>query len=61
MGKINFVRRFVPVFIVMVNPTHNMLKQDQSFSWNEDVEKTFVGIKKEMSFAFVLEKLDFEK
>jgi hypothetical protein len=47
MGRINFVRRFVPNFIVMVKPIHNMLKQDQYFSWMEDVEKDFVGVKKE--------------
>jgi hypothetical protein len=39
MGRINFVRRFVPNFVVMVKPIHNMLKHDQSFSWTEDVEK----------------------
>jgi hypothetical protein len=47
MGRINFVRRFVPNFAVMVNPIHNMLKHDQYLSWNEDVEKDFVGIKKQ--------------
>jgi hypothetical protein len=51
MGRINFVRRFVPNFVVMVKPIHNMLKHDQSFSWNEDVEKYFVGIKKSNKFC----------
>jgi hypothetical protein len=45
MGIINFVRRFVPHFAVMVKPIHNMLKQDQSFSWTNDFENHFVGIK----------------
>lgn len=48
MGRINFVRRFVPNFTVMVKPIHNMLKHDQSFSWTEDVERDFVGIKKQL-------------
>jgi hypothetical protein len=61
MGRINFVRRFVPNFVVMVKPIHNMLKHDQSFSWMEDVEKYFVGIKKEISSAPVLVKPDFDK
>jgi hypothetical protein len=33
MGVINFVRRFVPDFVVMLKPIHNLLKQDRSFSW----------------------------
>jgi hypothetical protein len=45
MGKIDFVRRFVIDFAIMAKPIHNMLKQYQSFSWNEDIGKDFVGIK----------------
>jgi hypothetical protein len=29
MGKINFVRRFIPDFARMVNPIHNMIQQDR--------------------------------
>jgi hypothetical protein len=35
MGIINFVHRFVPDFVVMVKPIHNLLKQDRSFSWTK--------------------------
>jgi hypothetical protein len=31
MGIINFVRRFVPDFVFMVKPIHNIMKQDRSF------------------------------
>ena len=31
MGKINFVRRFVPNFAKISKPIHNMLKSDQTF------------------------------
>jgi hypothetical protein len=61
MGVINFVRRFVPDFVVMVKPIHNLLKQDRSFSWIDDVENAFVGIKKAISSAPVLAKPNFEK
>jgi hypothetical protein len=61
MGVINFVRRFVPDFVVMVKPIHNILKKDHSFSWTDDVEDAFVGIKKAISSAPVLAKPDFEK
>jgi hypothetical protein len=37
MGVIKFVRRFVPAFPVILKPIHNILKQDRSFSWMDDV------------------------
>ena len=61
MGIINFVCKFVPDFAVMVKPIHNLLKQDRSFSWTEDVENFFVRIKKAISSAPVLAKPNFEK
>jgi hypothetical protein len=61
MGTINFVRRFVPDFVVMVKPIHNLLKQDRTFSWTDEVEKDFIGIKKAISSAPVLAKPDFNK
>ena len=61
MGVINFVRRFVPDFVVMVKPIHNLLKQGRSFSWTEDVKNDFVGIKRAISSTSILAKLDFEK
>jgi hypothetical protein len=61
MGKINFVRRFIPDFARMVKPIHNMLKKDRSFSWNDDTEKYFVEVKKAISSAPVLAKPNFEK
>jgi hypothetical protein len=61
MGVINFVRRFILDFAVMVNPIHNILSKNRSFSWIDDVGNSFVGIKKMISSALVLVKLDFEK
>jgi hypothetical protein len=61
MGIISFVHRFVPDFVVMVKPIHNILKHDRSFSWTCDVKNSFLRIKKEIISASVLAKLDFEK
>jgi hypothetical protein len=61
MGIINFVRRFVPNVVVISKPIHNMLKQDQYFSWKEDAQKAFVGIKKAIGSAPVLMKPNFYK
>ena len=35
MGKINFVRRFVPSFSEIMRPLQNMIKKDISFSWGD--------------------------
>jgi hypothetical protein len=61
MGTINFVRRFVPNFVVMVKPIHNLLKQDRTFSWTDELETNFIRIKKAISSAPVLAKADFNK
>jgi hypothetical protein len=61
MGVYNFVRRFVPDFVVMVKLIHNLIKQHHSFSWTNDVEDSFVGIKKAIISTPVLAKMDFEK
>jgi hypothetical protein len=61
MGIINFVRRFVPAFVVMVKLIHNLLKKDRSFSWTDDVENDFVRIKKEINSTPILVKPNFEK
>jgi hypothetical protein len=61
MGIINFVCRFFHDFSLMVKPIHNILKQDHSFSWIDDIEKYFIRIKKGISSASALVKLNFEK
>jgi hypothetical protein len=61
MGVINFICRFFPYFDVMVKPIHNFLKKDHSFSWVDDVENSFLGIKRAISSTLVLAKPDFEK
>jgi hypothetical protein len=61
MGIINFLHRFVPDFVVMVKPIHNLLQQYHSFSWTYDLENTFIRIKKEIGSATVLAKPNFEK
>jgi hypothetical protein len=59
MGIINFVCRSVLDFFVMVKPIHNILKQYRSFSWTDDVEKTFLRIKKAISSASVFDETEF--
>jgi hypothetical protein len=61
MGIINFLCRFVPDFVVMVKPIHNILKKDRSFSWINNAKNAFIRINKAISSTSVLEKPYFEK
>jgi hypothetical protein len=61
MSIINFVRRFVPNFAIIVKPIHNILKKDHYFSWKDDVRNDFLRINKAISSAPVLAKSYFEK
>ena len=45
----------------MIKPIHNMLKQDRSFSCNDDTKKAFIEIKRAINSSHVLEKTNFEK
>jgi len=60
MGKINFVRRFIPEFARFFKPIHNMIKQYWSFSWNDDTGKSFVE-KKSYQFCTCFGETEFWK
>lgn len=36
LGKVNFVRSFIPNFAKIVKPIINLLKKDAKFSWDEE-------------------------
>jgi len=63
LGLIDFsiAYLFRTVIILLVKPIHDLLKKYLSFSCTNDVENSFVNIKKEICFAPVLAKLNFEK
>ena len=59
MGKINFVRRFVPSFSEIVHPLQNMIKKDNIFSWGDREKKSFIRIREAIAEAPALVSLDF--
>lgn len=61
MHNINFVRRFILYFAIMVKPIHNLLKQNQVFSWTDITKKDCVDIKTAISYALILLKHDLSK
>ena len=61
MGKINFVRRFVPDFAQIVKPLQQMVKQSVQFKWTDVEKNAFNKIKTSISHAPSLKILNFEK
>jgi hypothetical protein len=48
LGKINFVRRFVPSFSEMVRPLQNLIKKDVLYRWGPQESQDFDSIRKEI-------------
>ena len=46
LGKINFVRRFVPNFAQIVKPLQQLVKKDVYFKWCYEQRNAFVEIRK---------------
>ena len=61
LGKINFVRRFVPSFSEIVRPLQNMIKKDSSFSWGDREKQSFIRIREAIAEAPALVSPDFRK
>jgi len=54
LGKVNFVRRFIPNFAEIVKNITKMLKKGADFKWTLEAKKYFEEIKKELTQAPVL-------
>jgi len=61
LGKVNFVRRFIPNFAEVVKNITKMLKKGADFKWTAEVKKSFEEIKKALTQAPVLISLNFTK
>jgi len=59
LGKINFIRRFVPNFVERIKPLSTLLKKDVAFRWDDKTNKSFEDIKDAISQALVLISPDF--
>ena len=61
MGKINFVRRFVPNFAQVVKPLQFLVKKDVPFEWSDEQKNAFTEIQKAIAEAPSLMSPDFRK
>jgi hypothetical protein len=61
LGKINFLRRFVPNFAEIVKLITDMLRKNSEVKWTTEARASFDHIKKFISEALVLASPDYLK
>ena len=61
LGKIKFVRRFVPSFSELIRPLQKMIKKDAIFNWGQTEKEYFQRILEAISEAPSLLSPDFNK
>eukprot|EP00253_Pinus_taeda_P029070 PITA_29070 len=61
LGKINFVRRFIPNFAELVKHVTSMLKKEAEVRWTDTTRKSFESIKKAIMQAPTLISPDYSK
>jgi hypothetical protein len=61
LGKVNFLRRFIPNLAKVIKYITNMLKKGNEIKWNHEAIKSFEYIKVALTKASVLASPNFEK
>eukprot|EP00253_Pinus_taeda_P028572 PITA_28572 len=61
LGKINFLRRFIPNLAEMIRLLSNMLKKDAKVRWSLETKKAFESIKAALTQTPVLTSPQFDK
>lgn len=61
LGKVNFVRHFIPNFAEIVKDITRMLKKGVDIKWTAEAKNSFEQIKKALTQAPVLISPDFSK
>ena len=54
IGQVNFLRRFIPIFVEILMNITNMLKKDHEIKWTMEAKNSFKDIKKAISKAPML-------
>jgi hypothetical protein len=61
IGKINFLRRFIPNLAELLRNITNMLKKDTKIKWNTKAKQSFEQVKHALTQARVLISPDYTK
>lgn len=48
LGKLEYIRRFIPNLSEKIKPLMKLLKKDVQYIWDEDCERVFLAMKKEL-------------
>jgi hypothetical protein len=59
LGHAGFYRRFIKDFGVISKPLSNLLRKDNIFEWTERCKKALVKLKNLLTFAPVIQPLDW--
>lgn len=49
MGKVSYIRRFIPALSELIKPFHKLLKKNLSFQWKAEQQVTFQRVKDVLS------------
>jgi hypothetical protein len=61
LGKVNFLRRFIPNLAETIKHITCMIKKGNEIKWNPEAKKSFEDIKVALTKAPILARLDFTK
>jgi hypothetical protein len=61
LGKVNFLRRFIPNLVEIIKNITNMLKKGSEIKWTPEARKSFEDIKVALTKAPMLANPNFEK
>ena len=61
LGKVNFVRQFIPNFVEILKDITRMLKKGIDIKWTSEAKHSFEEIKRSLTQAPVLINPDFSK
>lgn len=61
LGKINFLRRFIPNLAELIRLLNNMLKKDSKVKWTMEAKQTFEDIKRALTNTPVLTSPRFDQ
>jgi hypothetical protein len=61
LGRIIFLRRFIPNLVEIIKHITNMLRKDNEIRWKIDENKSFEEVKVSLTKDHVLVSLDFSR
>jgi hypothetical protein len=61
LGTANYYRKFLENYSTIAAPLNNLLREDVAWNWSEECQKAFHTIKKNLTQAPILRRLDYSR